>query len=63
MEQTNSDNNFQDTETTTELGSIETTEDMCLVFSNFIQHRASKFELINKTKPGARQIVVFFLVD
>lgn len=51
------------TETTIELGEIETVEDMCLVFPNFMQHKVSKFELLDKTKSGVRKILVFFLVD
>ncbi len=45
------------------LGRVQTTEDMCLVFPNFMQHQVSEFELIDKTKMGTRKILVFFLID
>lgn len=57
------DGKFGDTETTIELGKINTTEDMCLVFPNFLQHKVEEFELINKKKSGNRDILVFFLID
>ncbi|XWV26811.1 hypothetical protein QJ857_gp0240 [Tupanvirus soda lake] len=46
-----------------ELGNIETVEDMCLVFPNFMQHQVSEFNLVDKNKPGCRKILVFFLID
>jgi len=45
------------------LGSIECVEQRCLVFPNLFQHKVSKFELKDNTKPGHRKILVFFLVD
>lgn len=56
-------NNFNNAETTIELGKVETVEDMCIVFPNFMQHKVSKFELLDKSKPGVRKILVFFLID
>ena len=57
------DDSFDNTGSVIELGSIKTTEGMCLVFPNFLQHRVSKFTLANNKKPGCRKILVFFLVD
>lgn len=48
---------------TMSLGQIETVEDMCLVFPNFMQHKVSEFSLENKRKSGSRKILVFFLID
>ena len=45
------------------LGSIETVEDRCIAFPNILQHRVEPFELLDKTQPGTRKIMVFFLVD
>ena len=45
------------------LGQVETKEDMCIVFPNFMQHRVSEFSLVDPTKEGVRSILVFFLVD
>lgn len=49
--------------TVIDLGRIETKENMCLVFPNFLQHQVSKFELCDNTKNGTRKILVFFLID
>ena len=49
--------------TIVDLGRIETKEDICLVFPNFLQHRVSDLSLIDPTKPGCRKILVFFLID
>jgi len=49
--------------TVVDLGSIETKEDLCLVFPNFMQHQVSEFELLDKNKMGTRKILVFFLID
>lgn len=46
-----------------EIGSIETTNDLSIVFPNFMQHKVSKFSLKDKTKIGSRKILVFFLID
>lgn len=35
----------------------------CLVFPNIYQHQVQPFELVDKSKPGYRKILVFFLVD
>jgi len=45
------------------LGKIRTEEDLCLVFPNFLQHQVSDFTLTDNTKPGTRNILVFFLID
>ena len=34
-----------------------------LAWPNLYQHRVSSFELIDKSKPGKRGILVFFLID
>jgi len=46
-----------------DLGQVETKEDLCLVFPNFMQHQVSDFELLDKNKIGTRKILVFFLID
>jgi hypothetical protein len=45
------------------LGSINTKEGLSIVFPNIMQHKVSEIELIDKTKPGYRKIMVFFLID
>ena len=45
------------------LGNIVAREDLCIVFPNTYQHRVAPFELVDKSKPGYRKILVFFLVD
>jgi hypothetical protein len=35
----------------------------CLAFPNTYQHQVQPFELVDKTRPGYRKILVFFLVD
>ena len=45
------------------VGSAVTQEGRCLAFPNIYQHLVSPFSLRDKTKPGHRQILVFFLVD
>lgn len=44
-------------------GSLSTIEGRAIAFPNVYQHRVEPFELQDKTKPGVRKIVVFFLVD
>lgn len=44
-------------------GSVETKEGRLLAFPNVFQHRASPFELIDKTKPGHRRFIALWLVD
>ena len=46
-----------------EWGSIVPQADRCIAFPNTYQHRVAPFELVDKTKPGVRKILVFFLVD
>lgn len=46
-----------------EVGGIECIEDRVLVFPNIFQHRVSPFSLADKTKPGHRKILCFFVVD
>jgi hypothetical protein len=45
------------------LGYIFCREDRCVAFPNLYQHRLDPFELIDKSKPGVRKILVFFLVN
>jgi len=45
------------------LDGIVTKQDRCIAFPNIYQHQVQPFELVDKTKPGKRQILVFFLVD
>lgn len=45
------------------LGYVLTTNDRAIVFPNVYQHKVEKFSLVDKTKPGYRRILVFFLVD
>ncbi|KAF7330232.1 hypothetical protein MVEN_02460400 [Mycena venus] len=46
-----------------DIGSVETKAGRCLTFPNLYQHRVSPFKLVDKTKPGVRKILVFFLID
>jgi hypothetical protein len=46
-----------------ELGFVITRQDRCIAFPNVYQHRVSPFELVDKSKPGHRKIVAFFLFD
>lgn len=46
-----------------ELGSVEAKEDRVVVFPNINQHQVQPFELADKTKPGHRKIVCFFICD
>lgn len=45
------------------LGSVSTIEDRCLAFPNILQHKVEPFALDDPTKPGARKILAFFLID
>ena len=45
------------------VGSVETTNNLCLAFPNTYQHRVSPFKLADPTKPGHRKILALFLVD
>ncbi|KAL3670205.1 hypothetical protein V7S43_004518 [Phytophthora oleae] len=46
-----------------DLGSVESAESRCVVFSNWLQHRVQPFTLEDPSKPGVRKILAFFLVD
>ncbi|KAI0324721.1 hypothetical protein GY45DRAFT_1288418 [Cubamyces sp. BRFM 1775] len=46
-----------------QLGHIVAQEDKCIVFPNIYQHRVAPFELADKSRPGHRKILAFFLVD
>ncbi|KAL1965830.1 hypothetical protein VTN77DRAFT_5151 [Rasamsonia byssochlamydoides] len=48
---------------TQELGSVSCIEGRLLTFPNTLQHRVSPFELADRSKPGHRKILAFFLVD
>src|SRR3984957_8553925 len=45
------------------LSSVITKQGRCLAFPNVYQRQVSPFELVDKTKPGHRKILVFFLVN
>ncbi|KAG0045706.1 hypothetical protein BGZ83_009071 [Gryganskiella cystojenkinii] len=45
------------------LDGIVTKQDRCIVFPNIYQHQVQPFELIDKNRPGKRQILVFFLIN
>ncbi|TMW64924.1 hypothetical protein Poli38472_009091 [Pythium oligandrum] len=45
------------------LGSAIAREDRCVVFPNTLQHKVEPFELADKSKPGVRKILAFFIVD
>ncbi|KAG8912589.1 hypothetical protein FRC00_004199 [Tulasnella sp. 408] len=45
------------------IGATPTRAGRCLAFPNIYQHKVSPFELVDKTKPGHRKIIAFFLVD
>lgn len=44
------------------LGTVDTVQDLCIVFPNFLQHRVPRVELEDAGKPGHRKILVFFLI-
>ena len=46
-----------------EMGHVVAREGKCVVFPNVYQHRVLPFELADKTEPGYRKILCFFLVD
>ncbi|KAL4898354.1 hypothetical protein BDV59DRAFT_166696 [Aspergillus ambiguus] len=48
---------------TQELGSVICREGRLLTFPNILQHRVSPFELADRSKPGHRKILAFFLID
>ncbi|KAK9791446.1 hypothetical protein SCARD494_07629 [Seiridium cardinale] len=45
------------------LGSVSTPQGRLLAFPNTLQHKVEPFELVDKTKPGHRRILVLWLVD
>lgn len=45
------------------LDGIDIKQDRCIAFPNIYQHQVQPFELADPTKPGSRNILVFFLVD
>ncbi|KAF9346340.1 hypothetical protein BGX26_002164 [Mortierella sp. AD094] len=45
------------------LDGIVTKQDRCIAFPNIYQHQVQPFTLKDRTKPGSRSILVFFLVD
>lgn len=42
---------------------VRTSEHRAIVFPNVYQHRVSPFSLVDRSKPGYRKILCFFLVD
>ncbi|KAK7032783.1 hypothetical protein R3P38DRAFT_2918856 [Favolaschia claudopus] len=46
-----------------DIGSVETKAGRCIAFPNLYQHCVSPFQLVDKTKPGVRKILAFFLID
>lgn len=44
-----------------DIGSVNCIEDRLLVFPNRLQHKIEPFELSDKTKPGHRKILAFFI--
>ncbi|PVV03357.1 hypothetical protein BB560_002162 [Smittium megazygosporum] len=45
------------------LGKVDTLGGRCLVFPNIYQHKVQPFELADKSRPGHRKILCFFLID
>ncbi|KAL0477443.1 DUF4246 domain-containing protein [Acrasis kona] len=45
------------------VGGVITKQDRCIAFPNSMQHRVEPFELVDKTRPGYRKILVLFLID
>ncbi|RVD83576.1 uncharacterized protein DFL_007960 [Arthrobotrys flagrans] len=46
-----------------EIGQIETKKNRAIAFPNIYQHQVQPFTLLDRTKPGYRKILVFFLCD
>ena len=44
-------------------GSVETKDGRLSAFPNVVHHRVSPFELVDKTRPGHRRVMVLWLVD
>ncbi|KAF3272404.1 hypothetical protein TWF970_010031 [Orbilia oligospora] len=49
--------------TVQEIGGIKTQNNRAIAFPNIYQHQVQPFELVDKTKPGYRKVLVFFLCD
>ena len=45
-----------------EIGAIKIENGRCIAFPNMFQHKVEPFELLDKSKPGHRKIMCFFLV-
>lgn len=45
------------------VGNVETKEDMCIVFPNFLYHQVDDIVLSKNAESGKRKILVFWLVD
>ncbi|OAQ34529.1 hypothetical protein K457DRAFT_14369 [Linnemannia elongata AG-77] len=45
------------------LDGIMTQQDRCVVFPNIYQHQVQTFGLVDRTKPGFRKLLAFFLVN
>ena len=45
------------------LGHVVAEEGKCVAFPNVYQHHVDPFELADKTRPGVRKILCFFLID
>lgn len=45
------------------IGSVDTRQGRLLTFPNSLQHQVSPFALADRTKPGHRKILAFFLID
>lgn len=45
------------------LNAVETEEDLCIVFPNFLYHKVDELTLLDTNKMGCREILVFWLVD
>ena len=43
--------------------SLATSSQRCIVFPNIYQHRVAPFSLLDRTCPGHRKVLIFFLVD
>ncbi|KAF3904910.1 hypothetical protein ABW20_dc0108310 [Dactylellina cionopaga] len=49
--------------TVEQLGSVETKENHAVVFPNVYQHLVHSFSLVDRTKPGYRNVLIFLLCD
>jgi hypothetical protein len=45
------------------INDIPTSEDLCIVFPNFLYHKVEELHLLDKNNIGCREILVFWLVD